>query len=120
MKNAASPRPPVGQTLLEDVVIEDFLDGQPRANQWREMRETLQVRLNDAKAARDKAAPESRERMASEKKVRELKAQVAALMTEEAVTQFVEDSVRASLSRPRHASRFADESDDDGDEMGAF
>lgn len=119
MKNTASPRPPVGQILLEDVVIEDFLDGQPRANQWREMRETLQVRLNDAIDARDAAADESRERASAEKKVRDLKAQVTALRTEEAVTQFVEDSVRASLSRPRHTGNFFDEDDTDG-ELGAY
>ena len=116
MKNAASPRPPVGRILLEDVVIEDFLEEQPRASQWREMRETLQVRLNDALHTRDISAPESRERAAAEKKVRELKAQVAALHTEEAITQFVEDSVRASLSRPRHAGNFSDEDD----EMAAY
>lgn len=106
--------PHAGQAFLEDTVIEDFLEGQPRANQWREMRETLQARLKDAVLARDAAPPGSREYTTTEKKVRELREQVHALRTEEAVTQFVEDSVRASLSRPHHSGNFMDEEGDDG------
>ena len=115
-KTAFAARPNAGQVFLEDTVIEDFLEDQPRAHQWREMRETLQVRLRDAITVCDNAAPGSREKTAAERKVRDLRDQVEALRTEEAVTQFVEDSVRASLSRPRHAGNFhdTDEEDDGG------
>ena len=83
-----------------DEVIEEFLEGQPRAQVWRELRETLAARLRDAVVERD-ALPEGDERRAElEKRVRTLRRQVAALAEEEAVTQFVEDSVGASLARP--------------------
>jgi len=115
MQKAVSSAPTVGQAFLEDTVIEDFLEGHPRANQWREMRETLQARLVNALADRDAALPGSREKTAAERKVRELREQVEALRTEEAVTQFVEDSVRATLSRPRRTGGFNDEEwEDDG------
>jgi hypothetical protein len=97
----------------QDQVIEEFLEGKPRADTWRELRETLQARLQDAVAARDTAAPDDPRRAALERKVREMKEQVAALAQEEAVTRFVEDSVRASLSRPRPFSG----GDDDEDEF---
>ena len=84
-----------------DQVIEEFLEGQPRAETWRSLRETLQARLKDAVASRDAIDPEDPRRSALERKVRELREQVAALAQEEAITQFVEDSVRASVSRPR-------------------
>jgi hypothetical protein len=84
-----------------DEVIEEFLEGQPRADLWRDLRQTLAERLADAVAARD-AVPEGEPgRIPLEKRVAELRDQVAALAQEEAVTRFVEDSVRASLNRPR-------------------
>ncbi len=97
----------------QDQVIEEFLEGKPRADTWRELRETLQARLQDAVAARDAAAPDNPRRSGLERKVRELREQVAALAQEEAVTRFVEDSVRASLSRPRPFSSGGDDEDDD-------
>jgi hypothetical protein len=95
-----------------DPVIEEFLDGQPRAGVWRELREALAARLADAVAERD-AAPEGDLRRAElDKRVRELRDQVAALAQEEAVTQFVEDSVRATLTRPRPAGYLGDDEDE--------
>ena len=95
----------------QDEVIEEFLEGQPRAQAWREMRETLEARLKDAVAARDGIDPEDPQLPGLERRVRDLRAQVAALGQEEAITQFVEESVRASLNRPRPF----DESDDEED-----
>ena len=94
-----------------DEVIEEFLEGQPRAQTWRELRETLEARLKDAVAARDEIDPEDPQLPALERRVRDLRAQVAALAQEEAVTQFVEESVRASLNRPRPFDEFDDEED---------
>lgn len=82
-------------------VVEDFLAGQPRADIWRELKETLQIRLKDAVTTRDVMDPYDPAFPAQEKRVRELREQIAALAQEEAITQFVEDSVRASLTRPR-------------------
>lgn len=93
--------------------IEDFLEGQPRADLWRELRETLAARLADARAERDAASPDDLRRLELEKRVRELDTQVGALAREEAVTRFVEDSVRASLSRPRPFGANPDDGEED-------
>ena len=98
-----------------DEVIEDFLGGAPRAEKWREDREALQSRYRDAVAARDQADPDDPDFVALEKRVRELRDQIAALAEEEAVTQFVEDSVRASLVRPRRPGPAPDGGEDDGE-----
>ena len=95
-----------------DQVIEEFLEGQPRAEMWRELRETLAARLKDAVAERDALPEGDSARAGLEKRVRELREQVAALAQEEAVTQFVEDSVRASLSRPVGAYAWGDEDEE--------
>ena len=97
----------------DEQVIEEFLEGQPRAEMWRSLKESLNERLADAVASRDALAEDDPQRAAAEKRVRELRRQVAALAQEEAVTQFVEDSVRASLSRPL-ADAFLYEDDEDG------
>ena len=97
-------------------VIEEFLDGQPRAEMWRELREALQGRLRAALADRDSATEGTPDRTLADKRVKELQAQVAALAQEEAVTQFVEDSVRQSLSRPARRGLSADAIGDEDDE----
>ena len=65
-----------------DTVIEEFLEGKPRADTWRSLRETLAARLADAVATRDAASDDDPRRPALERKVRELRAQVAALAQE--------------------------------------
>ena len=84
-----------------DQVIEEFLEGRPRAETWGELRDTLAARLKDAVAERDALAPDDPAHTGLEKRIRALRQQVAVLAQEAAVTEFVEESVRASLSRPR-------------------
>jgi predicted nucleic acid-binding Zn-ribbon protein len=97
-----------------EAIIEEFLGDEPRAEMWRNLRQALQDRLRDAVAARDEI-PEGHPRRAEvEARIEELRDQVAALAQEEAITQFVEDSVRASLNRPARPGGFADEFDDEG------
>lgn len=109
------PLPHIGDSRNEEI-IEEFLEGEPRAQVWRELRQALEGRLRDAITERDAAfadpgvSPKEREA-----RVRELRAQVRALATEEAVTTFVEDSVRQTLNRPPRPrdfdAEFADEFD---------
>jgi hypothetical protein len=80
----------------DDVVLDEFLGEQPRAETWRVLRETLEARLTDALAERGRGDTSA----ALERRIRELREQIAALAQEEAVTRFVEDSVRATLARP--------------------
>lgn len=96
----------------DDQVIEEFLEGQPRAETWRSLRETLAVRLADTRAERDALPADAARRAGLERKIAELRTQVAALAQEEAVTQFVEESVRATLARPLASP--GDDPDDDG------
>jgi hypothetical protein len=70
----------------EDALIEAYLEGAPRAQAWGELRAALEERLE--------AAP-------TESAAETLRRQIAALAQEEAITRFVEDTVRFSLVRPR-------------------
>ena len=95
----------------EDAILSEFLGDAPRASQLHELVETLRTRLQIFTAERD-ALPESDpQRKSLDKKVKELKGQLTVLVEEEAVSTFVEDSVRATLSRPAGLS---DDPDDDG------
>ena len=87
-------------------VIEDFLDGEPRAATWRELKEALASRLKYALDDLKASNPDSPDHTALVEKVAELREQIAALAQEEAITQFVEDAVRSSLSRPRPFPEF--------------
>ncbi|MDX1934692.1 MAG: hypothetical protein SFU56_19015 [Capsulimonadales bacterium] len=98
-------------------VIADVLGDVPRAAYWRELREALSDRLVAAKSERDRWLPDTAERTAVEKRIAELREQVHALATEEAVTQFVEDSIRASLNRPVPAGTFAFADDEFAEEF---
>ncbi|MES2460000.1 MAG: hypothetical protein V4671_05400, partial [Armatimonadota bacterium] len=97
----------------DEQIVGEFLGDQPRAETWRSYKEVLAVRLKEALESRDAAAPDSLQYLNLDKKVRELREQVRVLAEEEAITQFVEDSVRATMTRPQsfHAG---DESDDEG------
>ena len=72
-----------------DSIIEEFLDGAPRAETWGKLHEALALRLEAARHEGDTA------------RIEQLEQQVAALAQEEAITRFVEDSVRVALVRPR-------------------
>ena len=81
--------------VKEEDVIRDFLGERPEAAQLRDWRETLEYRLRSLEAELAKASSE--QRPAIESRLQPLRKQIAALRQEEAVTTFVEDSVRATL-----------------------
>ncbi|MEY3763589.1 MAG: hypothetical protein RLZ42_249 [Armatimonadota bacterium] len=83
-----------------DDVINDFMGGTLRANQWRELRVVLEARLVDAKLQLVDTPVGSTSHRSLQRKVKEMTLQVNALLQEEAVAQFVEDSVIATVSRP--------------------
>ncbi len=74
---------------MEDVerVIEEFLEGKPRAATLRELRLALEQRLRRLEED-PSTLPEQLE---------ELREQVRVLYEEELITQFVEDSIRFTL-----------------------
>jgi hypothetical protein len=116
MSNNAANAAPNRSFDPREEVIEEFLGAQPRAELWHDLAGALRERLNDAVAARDAAGPHSPDHEALNGRVEELKEQVRVLAEEAAITQFVEESVRASLSRPRRPGMpFGDEDyEDDG------
>lgn len=90
--------------LLEqdrDDIIEEFLDGQPRAEYWRELRQALAERLREAVQYQKTLAPDAPGYADSTARVEELREQVNALATEEIITQFVEESITSTVNRPR-------------------
>lgn len=83
-----------------DDVIDDFMGGKPRANQWRELRIVLEARLTDTKLQLAATSAGTSEHRSLQRKVKEMTTQVNVLIQEEAVAQFVEDSIIATVSRP--------------------
>lgn len=92
-----------------DNLLETFLDGKPRAETWRHLRETLQDRLKHHKAELSQLPEGAPGRVALRKKIEDLRQQVIALAEEEAISQFVEDSVRATVARPHPLEPFDEE-----------
>ena len=84
------------RTMNEQKAIREFLGERPDAAQLREWRTTLQERLKRMLSGRDAAGPEAKATW--DGRIAELRRQIAALEQEELVTEFVEDSVRATLA----------------------
>jgi hypothetical protein len=80
----------------QDEAIQDFLGERPHADQLRGWRETLEHRLQSLVENRARGTADAD--AALEAKIAGLKRQIAALGQEEAITQFVEDSVRVTLA----------------------
>jgi hypothetical protein len=97
----------------DEEIIETFFGENARSGELRELKETLQTRLRIVTAERDALPDTDGGRAVLERKIRELKEQVTVLAQEEAVSAFVEDSVRATLFRP-DASGDLGEGDDGG------
>jgi hypothetical protein len=83
----------------EEQAIQQFLGDRPNSAQLREWRETLEARLKTLRAHLA-AAPES-ERKELADRIAQLTKQIAALLQEELVTGYVEDSVRVTLAMGR-------------------
>lgn len=83
-----------------DDVITSFLNGNPRASQWRSMREALELRLIDAQRTLYDLDKSTVIYKTTKRKISNLQSQVNALIQEEAIAEFVEDSVIATVARP--------------------
>jgi len=75
---------------MDDVerVIEEFLDGKPRASTLRELRQALEAKLH--RMEEDPSTPPEQ--------IEQTREQVRVLYEEELITQVVEDSIRFTLS----------------------
>ena len=89
-----------GNVVDEDQVIDEFLGEKPRALDLRLMRSTLQERRARIRSEREKTKPDSDENTKMTHQIKELTKQINALMQEEGITEFVENSVRMTLQAP--------------------
>lgn len=99
---------------VQDAILNEFLGDAPRASQLHELIVTLRERLQAFIAERDALPVGAPQKKSLDKKVKELKGQLTVLVEEEAVSTFVEDSVRATLARPTVVSGDLGEDDDGG------
>jgi phage shock protein A len=79
----------------QEEAIRDFLGDRPRADEISEWKAALEQRLQALQRERERADAATPSLLA---KIEQLKRQIAALDQEHAITEFVEDSVRATLA----------------------
>jgi len=82
--------------MNEEDAVRDFLGERPGADELSEWRGLLQRRLEALREEEKKGPPEAVAPLQG--KIAQLARQIAALQEEEAVTRFVEDSVRVTLA----------------------
>ncbi len=83
-------------------IIEEFLGEHPRASEWRALRRSLEERLLGLRRQRrlEAEGEADAERVtALDAQIAAMDRQIAALETEEAVAQFVEDSLKFTLAQ---------------------
>ncbi|HID06996.1 MAG TPA: hypothetical protein EYP10_07580 [Armatimonadetes bacterium] len=81
-----------------DALIEEILEGQPRAAQWREWREALEERLQHLIDMRERGIIEHDD---LDEYIRDLEEKVQALREQEIITEFVEQQIRAIIGKVR-------------------
>ena len=82
----------------EDAVIDEVLGANPRARELYQMRAALEHRLAGMRRERERAS-EPRAQADLDGRIGEIRKQIAVIRQEEAITGFVEGSVRATLHR---------------------
>jgi hypothetical protein len=83
-------------------IIEEFLGEHPRAAEWRSLRQSLEERLLGLRRQRHQEAEAGvdADRLAAlDAQIVAMDRQIAALETEEAVAQFVENSLKYALAQ---------------------
>ena len=80
--------------MNDEQAVQQFLGDRPGADQLREWRTTLERRLKSLEQERERLKDADK---GLEAKIAQLRKQIAALGEEEAITEFVEDSVRVTM-----------------------
>ena len=83
-----------------DEVIDEVLEGRPRAIELAEMIAALEVRREAFQRELANASEDKKREWQS--RIKEVDGQIATLQQEQAITGFVENSIRVSVNRPRH------------------
>ena len=92
---------------VTDSTIATFLDGAPTADTWKSLHQSLSDRLTHLREQVAIAPESDQPRLAQQ--LATLTQQVQALAQEEAISRFVEDSIRATIAFPRPDSIDEDE-----------
>jgi len=95
---AITPAPNLYDEALIEQLIEQVLEGHPRAEQWRQWREALEERLEKLLELRAKGIVEYPN---LDERIEELKRYIAVLREEEIITEFVEQQVRMVVGKAR-------------------
>jgi hypothetical protein len=85
------------EALIEQL-IEQVLEGHPRAEQWRQWREALEERLEKLLELKAKGIVEYPN---LDERIEELKRYIAVLHEEEIITEFVEQQVRMVIGKAK-------------------
>ncbi|HPO71605.1 MAG TPA: hypothetical protein PLJ31_02490 [Armatimonadota bacterium] len=105
-KNLAASNPGIGERVGVEMPqerdeieekIDEFLEGRPRSSYLAELRAALARRLEGTRAAL-KQTEDPKEQEKLRKEIAEMERQDEVLAREELITEFVEDSVRATVS----------------------
>jgi len=84
--------------ILIAKLIEQVLEGYPRAEQWRQWREALEERLDKLLELKAKGIVEYPD---IDQRIEELKCYIAVLREEEIITEFVEQQVRMIVGKAK-------------------
>lgn len=84
--------------VLIEQLIEQVLEGHPRAEQWRQWREALEERLEKLLELKAKGIIEYPD---IDQRIEELKRYIAVLREEEIITEFVEQQVRMVIGKAK-------------------
>ncbi len=86
----------LGVDETEDAVVDSFMEGSVRASYLGELCDALRLRIRALREEIKRTAP-SPARQALEDRFADARKQLAVLRQEQAISQFVEDSVRVTL-----------------------
>lgn len=95
---ATTAAPNLDDEALIEQLIEQVLEGHPRAEQWRQWREALEERLEKLLELKAKGIVEFPN---LDELIEELKRYIAVLREEEIVTEFVEQQVRMVIGKAK-------------------
>ena len=103
---------PSGEEDPEEVAVDRFMEGGIRANRLIDLCDALRARIRGMKEEMARTAP-SPERDDLEQRILDARHQIAVLQQELAVSQFVEESVRATFRQDKPDLEYDDYGEED-------
>lgn len=82
--------------MPDDEVVEEFMKGNLRADQFQDLCDALKLRIRNMADLLERTSNPA-ERTDLEKRIKQARMQLSVLRQEQAISQFVEDSLRVTL-----------------------